>query len=116
MAAVLVLVFCILAGSLLEAMSLFPRLHLRAPPIPPDYKPPAEQWLDQKLDHFGNAPGSWKQRYFVNDTYWMKGGGGPVFLMLGGEAEASPNWIYADTDVMKNARKFGALVVLLEHR
>ena len=46
----------------------------------------------------------------------MKGGGGPVFLMLGGEGEASPNWIYAETDIMKNARKFGALVVLLEHR
>ena len=110
-----VLFFCILGVSLIEAMSLFPRLHLRAPPISSDYKPPAEQWFDQKLDHFGNAPGSWKQRYFVNDTFWMKDGG-PVFLMLGGESEANPNWIYADTDIMKNARKFGAMVVLLEHR
>lgn len=110
-----VLVFSLLVGSLAETRAHFPRLHLQAPPISLDAKPPAEQWFEQKLDHIGNAPGTWKQRYFVNDTYWMKESG-PVFLMLGGEGEANPNWICADTDIMKNARKFGALVVLLEHR
>lgn len=100
-----------------NAASLFglPRLHLRAPPISLDAKPPPEQWFDQKLDHFGNSAATWKQRYFVNDTYWEKSTG-PVFLMLGGEGEARANWIYAETDVMKNARKYNAMVVLLEHR
>ena len=108
-----VFLLCLLA--LINARSLLPRLHLRAPPLSLDAKPPAEQWFDQKLDHIGNAPGTWKQRYFVNDSYWASANG-PVFLMLGGEGEANPAWIYADTDVMKNARKYSAMVVLLEHR
>ena len=113
MAVVLVLLMCLFAGT--DARSRFPRLHLRAPPLSLDAKPPAEQWFDQKLDHIGNAPGTWKQRYFVNDSYWSSANG-PVFLMLGGEGPANPAWIYADTDIMKNARKYKALVVSLEHR
>ena len=109
------ILLCCCVGVLVDARSLFPRLGLRDPPTPIDAKPPEAQWFDQMLDHFGGAQGTWKQRYFVNDTYWSKGSG-PVFLMLGGEGEANPAWIYADTDVMKNARKYNAMVVLLEHR
>lgn len=105
----------LLAGATIDAKKFFPRLHLHDPPVAFDAKPPPAQWFDQKLDHIGNAPGTWKQRYFVNDSFWSKDGG-PVFLMLGGEGPASSNWIYAETDIMKNARKYNAMVVLLEHR
>ena len=108
--------FLLCLVALVDARSLLPRLYLRAPPLSLDAKPPGEQWFDQKLDHIGNAPGTWKQRYFVNDSYWTASASGPVFLMLGGEGEANPAWIYADTDIMKNARKYSAMVVLLEHR
>ena len=112
----LVSLLLLAAGLAIDAKTpVFPRLHLRAPPISPEATPPPAQWFDQKLDHIGNAPGTWKQRYFVNATHWNIASG-PVFLMLGGEGPANSNWIYADTDVMKNAMKYNAMVVLLEHR
>ena len=88
---------------------------LRAPPLPADSPMPEAQWIDQSVDHFGALMLTWKQRYFVNDTYWSKESG-PVFLMLGGEGPANPSWIVAQTDVMKNAKKYKAMVILLEHR
>ena len=36
--------------------------------------------------------------------------------MLGGEGPANPAWIATDTDMMRNAARFGALVFFLEHR
>ena len=113
--AVLCVCLLIAVSSLVEAKSLLSRLHLRAPPLSLNANPPHEQWFDQKLDHIGDAPGTWRQRYFVNDSYWSNASG-PVFLMLGGEGEANPTWICAETDIMKNARKYNAMVVLLEHR
>lgn len=73
------------------------------------------QWFQQKLDHFNPSEViTWKQRYFVNDTNWDHGYG-PVFLMIYGEGEADPVWL-VNSDIMRNAEKFKALVVLLEHR
>jgi len=57
----------------------------------------------------------WKQRYFVNDTNWDRSNG-PVFLSLGGEGEADPVWIGVNTDMMRNAEKYKALAVMIEHR
>ena len=99
----------------IDARSFFPQLGLLAPPISVNAKLPEVYWFDQKLDHFGDGQGSWKQRYFVNDTFWSKENG-PVFLMLGGESKASPYFLCEDTDVMKNARKYNAMVILIEHR
>ena len=39
-----------------------------------------------------------------------------MFLMLGGEAEASPTWLAVNSEIMANAEKYKALVVLIEHR
>ena len=58
---------------------------------------------------------TWKQRYFVNDTFWDKQNG-PVFLLLGGEGPADPGWLATDTEIMINAQKFKALVFTIEHR
>ena len=77
---------------------------------------PKAQWIYQKLDHtIANDKIRWKQRYFVNSTWWDHHSG-PVFLLLGGEGPANPNWIVAGTNIMLNAQKHKALVFSIEHR
>ena len=76
-----------------------------------------EQWFTQQLDHFGLQNNmTWQQRYFVNDSYWTDKAKGPVFLMLGGEGPADPIWLAVNTDMMRNAEKYGALALMIEHR
>ncbi|TRY99904.1 hypothetical protein DNTS_004337 [Danionella cerebrum] len=73
-----------------------------------------ERWFIQRLDHFSGADSRvWKQRYFVNDTFYKDGG--PVFLMIGGEGPANPAWMEFGT-WLTYAQKLGALCLLLEHR
>eukprot|EP01091_Cochliopodium_minus_P014948 TRINITY_DN5194_c0_g1_i1.p1 TRINITY_DN5194_c0_g1~~TRINITY_DN5194_c0_g1_i1.p1 ORF type:complete len:461 (-),score=118.38 TRINITY_DN5194_c0_g1_i1:16-1398(-) len=69
-------------------------------------------FFEQKLDHFHFDNRTFKQKYFVDDTYYTAGN--PVFLYINGEGPISgpPNnavhQIYA--------KEFGALVVTMEHR
>ncbi|XP_059485421.1 putative serine protease K12H4.7 isoform X2 [Neocloeon triangulifer] len=71
-------------------------------------------WFDQKLDHFDPTNSeTWKQRYFVNDNYYEKGG--PVFLMIGGEGKADPIWMEQGMWV-EYAKQFKALCFQVEHR
>ncbi|XP_030632674.1 thymus-specific serine protease [Chanos chanos] len=73
-----------------------------------------DQWFIQRLDHFNGADTRvWKQRYFVNDSFYKPGG--PVFLMIGGEGPANPAWMQYGT-WLTYAEKLGALCLLLEHR
>ncbi|XP_074534899.1 thymus-specific serine protease [Halichoeres trimaculatus] len=73
-----------------------------------------EQWFTQKLDHYNGADSrEWKQRYFVNDSFYKVGG--PVFLMIGGEGPANPAWMQTGT-WLTYAEKLGALCLMLEHR
>jgi len=89
---------------------------LRAPARPEGLKLAPAQWFQQKLGHFNPSDTRmWKQRYFVNDTNWDRSNG-PVFLSLGGEGEADPVWIGVNTDMMRNAEKYKALAVMIEHR
>ena len=39
-----------------------------------------------------------------------------MFLMLGGEGPADPKWLAINAEMMRNAEKYGALALLLEHR
>ena len=90
---------------------------MRAPPVPKDSVLPSESWYTQQLlDHFdANDTTTWQQRYFVEDSFWTQTG--PVFLMLDGEGRgANPAWLVGDTEIMLNARKYGAMAILLEHR
>ena len=88
---------------------------MRAPPVPKDTVLPSESWYTQLLDHISaNDTTTWQQRYFVNDSFWTPTG--PVFLLLNGEGEASPKWLVGDNELMLNARKYGAMAILLEHR
>jgi len=54
------------------------------------------------------------QRYFINDTFYVKGG--PIFLQLGGEGTANPIWVVEGQIAKNYAKKFNAMSVLLEHR
>lgn len=89
---------------------------LKAPYLPEDTPLPKAQWIDQKLDHFGaGSTATWKQRYFVNSSWWDSTDG-PVFFLLGGEGPANPKWVVANTHIMLNAQKYNALVFSIEHR
>lgn len=50
----------------------------------------------------------------INDQYFKDGG--PVFLLFGGEGEASPKWLSAETHIVQMARTHNALLLQLEHR
>lgn len=90
---------------------------LKAPYLPKGTPTPKAQWIDQKLDHFGSGKNdaTWKQKYFMNYTWWDKANG-PVFFLLGGEGPADPAWIVANTNIMINAKIYKALVFSIEHR
>ena len=55
------------------------------------------------------------QRYFVNSDFFIQNSSAPVFLMIGGEGEASSEWMTQGTWI-DYAKKFGALCFQLEHR
>uniref|UniRef100_A0A1B6MS95 Serine protease K12H4.7 n=1 Tax=Graphocephala atropunctata TaxID=36148 RepID=A0A1B6MS95_9HEMI len=75
---------------------------------------PPDQWFTQCLDHFDPTNReTWKQRYHVFSDYHVSGG--PVFLMIGGEGEASPKWMVEGAWV-DYAKKYKALMFQLEHR
>lgn len=109
-------IFLLFLSSCIVAVAPVRRTGLRDPPVPLGAKPLPPQWIEQKLDHFNKTDMRiWKQRYFVNDTFWSKDIG-PVFLMLGGEGPANPAWLVANTEMMINAQQFKALAILIEHR
>merc|ERR1712215_196349 len=88
---------------------------LRHPPPPPSKaNAPEEQYFDQVLDHFNAIDGrTWPQRFWESWENYVEGG--PAFIMIGGEAEASPGWIgYGQW--YKWAEENGAAMFLLEHR
>ncbi|XP_017010622.3 putative serine protease K12H4.7 [Drosophila takahashii] len=73
-------------------------------------------WFEQKLDHFKSSDTrTWQQRYFVNADYYRNDSSAPVFLMIGGEGEASAKWMREGAWV-HYAEHFGALCLQLEHR
>ncbi|XP_023237167.1 putative serine protease F56F10.1 [Centruroides sculpturatus] len=75
---------------------------------------PEDRWFLQKLDHFNPTDNRvWKQRYFVNASFYKPGG--PVFLQIGGEGEANPVWMIKGQP-MNYAKTYNAFAVMLEHR
>lgn len=117
-----VVTFVLILGFACSCWSLpgFPRGRhglLRPPPHRDGQKPLDAQWYEQqRLDHSNpDDKRTWRQRYFVNQTHWEPKNG-PVFLMLGGEGPASPEWLMVDTEIMLNAVQYHALVIEIEHR
>jgi pimeloyl-ACP methyl ester carboxylesterase len=71
------------------------------------------QYFDQILNHYNYAnPQFWKQRYFVNSTFYTHSG--PVLLVLCGEGPCGgvpdQSWI------INLAKEVHGLVIALEHR
>uniref|UniRef100_A0A224XNZ5 Putative serine protease n=1 Tax=Panstrongylus lignarius TaxID=156445 RepID=A0A224XNZ5_9HEMI len=112
----LLLLVCFLWMSGAEASLKINRLHLSDPHVLKRVHLPPDQWFEQKLDHFDPTnTRTWKQRYGVNDTFAQIAHDGPVFLMIGGEGEASPKWLVTGSWI-DYAQKYGALCFQLEHR
>ncbi|KAH8647616.1 serine carboxypeptidase S28-domain-containing protein [Tricladium varicosporioides] len=77
------------------------------------------QFVELPLDHFSKNPGTFKNRYFVNDAFYKTGG--PVFLLDGGEGSvnSSVGWIYTSADsggITDLAKQFNGLLIAWEHR
>ncbi len=103
-----------------------PRLESAAPPPPraPRNTPGSANcttlYFDQLVDHFSwlsppTGPGTWRQRYLINDSVWRNDSTGAIFFYVGNEG---PVTNYADhTGLMwENAAAAGALIVFAEHR
>ncbi|XP_006861988.1 PREDICTED: putative serine protease K12H4.7-like [Chrysochloris asiatica] len=74
-----------------------------------------EGWFQQKLDHLSkNVPSFWKQRYYMNDAFYKRGG--PVFLFIEGSKDTNIDWITSNYTWITYAQRLGALCFLLEHR
>ena len=77
-------------------------------------------YTEQRLDHFSQEETrTWKQRYFVNDSFFD--GTGPIFLCVGGEGDAlTPEVVKTGTvhcaDMVDLAKEIGALILAVEHR
>eukprot|EP01039_Chlorochromonas_danica_P003870 gene3870-4228_t len=80
-----------------------------------------EFFFEQVLDHFDvHNNVTFKQRYFVNETYWSKEADAPVFLCVGGEGPPLDRTVLVNSvhcnDMVEIASKHGALLLALEHR
>ncbi|KAH7716792.1 Protein PCP-3 [Aphelenchoides avenae] len=74
-----------------------------------------EGWIEQDLDHFNSSSFvNWKQRFFYTEKFYQPGG--PVFLMFGGEGDASAEDLVSDAAYLEYAESHHAAVYLLEHR
>uniref|UniRef100_A0A1B6CAA8 Serine protease K12H4.7 n=1 Tax=Clastoptera arizonana TaxID=38151 RepID=A0A1B6CAA8_9HEMI len=87
---------------------------LGEPPMLKNKVLPEDEWFSQMLDHFDPTNENvWMQRYFTSTDYFKDGG--PIFLMIGGEGEASPVWM-TNGAWLDYASTYGALCFQLEHR
>lgn len=74
-----------------------------------------EQWFEQPLDHFSDAPHTFNQRYWVNKRHYKKGG--PVIVLDGGETSGEDRIPFLDTGIVEIlAKATDGLGVVLEHR
>lgn len=82
----------------------------------------SEFFFVQKLDHYNRAVnGTFKQRFFVNETQWTGKSESPVvFLCVGGEGPPMDRSVLTASDhcndMVELAPKHGAMMFALEHR
>uniref|UniRef100_A0A0N5AGL3 Serine protease K12H4.7 n=1 Tax=Syphacia muris TaxID=451379 RepID=A0A0N5AGL3_9BILA len=74
------------------------------------------QRFKQRVDHFdASNTQTFNQRYWYTNKYYKPGG--PIFLMIEGESEASPSWLeYESIPFLKMVKNNSALAFVLEHR
>eukprot|EP01038_Epipyxis_sp_PR26KG_P006463 gene6463-8892_t len=78
-------------------------------------------FFTQRLDHFDRQNNvTFKQRYFINDTFWNGKSGSPVFMCVGGEGPPLDWTVLVSSvhcnDMVELASSYDALLVALEHR
>ncbi|KAH7721392.1 ShTK domain-containing protein [Aphelenchoides avenae] len=74
-----------------------------------------EGWIRQDLDHF-NASNfdTWKQRFFVNEEHYVRGG--PLFLWIYGEGPVEEEVITFENAYQQYVKDHNAALYVLEHR
>ncbi|CAG9772228.1 unnamed protein product [Ceutorhynchus assimilis] len=76
----------------------------------------ANLYFEQKIDHFNPIDTrTYQQRYHINEDYYNETVKNHVFLMLGGEGEATETWLNYGS-WLDTAKQYGALLIYLEHR
>jgi len=81
----------------------------------------AQYFLQQQDHHDASSHRTWRQAYYVNDTFWSgAASGAPVFLCIGGEGQRlsgkSVAWSRRCSLVVEALQQHGALMLALEHR
>jgi serine protease 16 len=81
----------------------------------------SEKFFEQRLDHFDRSlTTTFKQRYFINDTFWKGDANAPIFLCVGGEGPPLDRTVLSNSvhcnDMVELAPKHNALMLALEHR
>ncbi|KAJ1913343.1 hypothetical protein IWQ60_009253 [Tieghemiomyces parasiticus] len=75
--------------------------------------PEEEHWFQQRIDHLGFYRKTFRQLYYVNDTYYRPGG--PVYLYCPGESANKISTVKSGF-LLNLAEATNGLVVSLEHR
>jgi hypothetical protein len=79
-----------------------------------------EMWIDQLQDHFSfsTSLGTWKQRYFIDDTYVAKGASNvPLLFWVGNEGDVTDRISIMQTGLLRTAAHANsAHIVYAEHR
>uniref|UniRef100_A0A1I7RJZ9 Serine protease K12H4.7 n=1 Tax=Bursaphelenchus xylophilus TaxID=6326 RepID=A0A1I7RJZ9_BURXY len=77
---------------------------------------PESQWFNQKLDHFDIfSTETWRQQYFVNESYYHPGGP-QILYVYGGSAASGVEIITEASPIVQYAKAVNARLWLLEHR
>ncbi|KAJ8123302.1 hypothetical protein O1611_g9625 [Lasiodiplodia mahajangana] len=78
-------------------------------------------YFDQTIDHFPHssryiphAKGTFKQRYFVETSYYKPGG--PVFLFLGGEGTITGDTHLDNSLIEQLSKRFNGIGIVIENR
>ena len=119
-ASLVVLAFCVAVAFALPPPELVPRKFrggqlyrdiVREANLHATFRNSSENFMTQYIDHSNPSVGTFRQRYFIDNTYWT--GEGPVMLYFNGEAPASGSPRGYITSV---AKELHALLITLEHR
>ncbi|KAJ3260300.1 Thymus-specific serine protease [Boothiomyces macroporosus] len=73
------------------------------------------QYFDQLLDHNDPKQGTFKQRFYVDDEFYDKANGGPIFLEMGGESQINATFLPYELHY-ELAQRYKGLLIILEHR
>ncbi|RHZ74521.1 hypothetical protein Glove_221g67 [Diversispora epigaea] len=70
-------------------------------------------YYDQYIDHFNKNSGTFKQKYYVNSTFYKPGA--PIFITTAGESHITKNQVTL-SGLSEIAASFNGLMITIEHR